>query len=74
MKEQVNFRIETDIKNQMEKILHDLGLNMTTAINLFAHAVIRERGIPFDLRLDDLKEVEKDEMDLDDHKIKESEV
>ncbi|WP_315853700.1 type II toxin-antitoxin system RelB/DinJ family antitoxin [Helcococcus kunzii] len=29
-----------------------IGLNMTTAINMFLRASIRESGIPFDLKLD----------------------
>ncbi len=41
-----------EIKEAAEKIYSSLGLNMTTAINMFLRASIRESGIPFDLKLD----------------------
>ena len=48
----LNIRIEKDVKNQAEEIFNELGLNMTTAINIFLRSAIREHGIPFDLKLD----------------------
>ncbi|MBO4313335.1 MAG: type II toxin-antitoxin system RelB/DinJ family antitoxin [Desulfovibrio sp.] len=48
----LNIRMERDVKEQAEQIFSDLGLTMTAAINLFLRAAIRERGIPFSLRLD----------------------
>ena len=48
----LNIRTEKIVKDQAEVIFNELGLNMTTAINIFLRAVIREHGIPFDLKLD----------------------
>ena len=48
----LNIRIETTIKDQAEEIFNELGLNMTTAINMFLRTAIREHGIPFELKLD----------------------
>ena len=48
----LNIRIDKEIKEAAEKIYSSLGLNMTTAINMFLRASIRESGIPFDLKLD----------------------
>lgn len=48
----LNIRTDKDIKDQAEAIFNELGLNMTTAINMFLRTVIREHGIPFDLKLD----------------------
>ena len=48
----LNIRTEKEIKDQAEAIFSELGLNMTTAINLFLRTTIRENGIPFTLRLD----------------------
>ena len=31
--------------------MHELGFNMTTAINVFAHAIVRQKGIPFEVSL-----------------------
>lgn len=47
----LNIRTDKDIKLAAEKIFDELGLTMTTAINIFLRQVIRENGIPFDLRL-----------------------
>ncbi len=48
----LNIRTDKDVKEQAELIFNELGLNMTTAINIFLRATIREQGIPFSLKLD----------------------
>ena len=48
----LNIRMDKEIKDPAEKIFNELGLNMTTAINVFLRASIRVHGIPFDLKLD----------------------
>ena len=48
----LNIRTDKEIKEAAEKIYSSLGLNMTTAINMFLRASIRESGIPFDLKRD----------------------
>ena len=48
----LNIRTDKDIKDQAEEIFNELGLNMTTAVNMFLRTVIRKHGIPFDLKLD----------------------
>jgi len=37
------------IKEQFEAILCDLGMNMSTGINVLARAVIRHGGFPFEI-------------------------
>lgn len=48
----LNIRTDKAIKDQAEEIFNELGLNMTTAVNMFLRTTIRERGIPFELKLD----------------------
>lgn len=48
----LNIRTDKDIKDKADKIFSELGLNMTTAINMFLRTTIRENGIPFVLKLD----------------------
>ena len=48
----LNIRTDKAVKDQAEAIFNKLGFNMTTAVNMFLRATIRENGIPFDLRLD----------------------
>ena len=48
----LNIRIDKAIKDQAEEIFNELGLNMTTAVNMFLRTAIREHGIPFELKLE----------------------
>ena len=47
----VNIRIDEMDKRLFDEICGQLGM-MSTAFNIFAKAVIRQGGIPFDLRVD----------------------
>ena len=44
----VSFRIDTDLKNQADALFQSLGLNMTTAFNMFLRQSVREGRIPFE--------------------------
>ncbi len=48
----LNIRTDREIKIAAERIFEELGLNMTTAVNIFLRQTIRENGIPFELKLD----------------------
>ena len=48
----LNIRTDRDVKAAAERIFEELGLNMTTAVNIFLRQSIRENGIPFELKLD----------------------
>ena len=48
----VNFRMDEDLKQSMERTCQDLGMNMTTAFTIFAKKVGRERRIPFEVSAD----------------------
>lgn len=44
----VSFRIDADLKNQADTLFNYLGLNMTTAFNMFLRQSVREGRIPFE--------------------------
>lgn len=48
----LNIRIDEDLKRQADAIFSELGLNMSTAINMFLRYSVRYGGIPFDLRVE----------------------
>lgn len=48
----LNIRTDRELKNECERIYSELGLNMTTAINMFLRATVRENGIPFSVKID----------------------
>lgn len=45
-------RMDSDIKKQCERLYNELGINLTTAINVFLRQSLRAGGFPFDVRLD----------------------
>jgi len=49
---QVNIRIDDELKEKAEELFDELGLNMSTAFNIFIKTAIRHKGIPFYLTLD----------------------
>lgn len=44
-------RIDEETKRESKPILEELGLNLSSATNIFLRAVVRCGGLPFDLRL-----------------------
>ena len=45
----VNVNVDSNLKNQANEILNDLGLNMSTAINMFLKQIVKRDGIPFEV-------------------------
>jgi DNA-damage-inducible protein J len=48
----VNIRVDDAVKKDVEAILSDIGLSLSSATNVFYKQVIKCRGIPFELRSD----------------------
>jgi DNA-damage-inducible protein J len=46
---QVNIKLDEATKNQAEILFSELGMNLSTAITVFIHQAIRERGMPFSI-------------------------
>lgn len=49
---QINLRVDDNLKISAERTLNDIGLSMSTAINIFLKTVVRENRIPFELSAD----------------------
>ena len=45
----VNIRMDEELKKSMEQTCQELGMNMTTAITIFAKKMTREKRIPFEV-------------------------
>ena len=45
-------RMDSDIKKQCEALYGELGINLTTAINVFLRQSLRAGGFPFDVRIE----------------------
>lgn len=44
---QVNIRMDDDLKASADVLFDELGLNMSTAVNMFVKQAVRQGGIPF---------------------------
>ena len=47
----ISIKIDSKLKMEVEAILHDLGLTIEEAINIFLHQVVLCQGIPFEIKL-----------------------
>ncbi len=46
----INVNVPSDVKEEATILFNNLGLNMSTAINMFLKRAIYERGIPFEVK------------------------
>ena len=51
----VYVRIDTNLKDNAEKILSQLGISPSSAVQMLYSQIVLKKGIPFDLRLPDSK-------------------
>ncbi len=49
----MSIRIDEDLKKDFEEVCTRMGLSMSSAINVFAKTVVREKRIPFEICLMD---------------------
>lgn len=45
----INIRMDENLKKEAESLFFELGLNMTTAVNIFVRQSLRQGGIPFEI-------------------------
>lgn len=43
----INIRLDASLKQEAEELFSTLGLNMTSAINMFLRQAVRDQAIPF---------------------------
>ena len=46
----INVRVDSALKQEAEALFCDLGLNMSSAINMFLRSAINNNGIPFEVK------------------------
>ncbi len=52
----LNVRVDAKDKKSFEKFCSDVGMNVSTAVNMFIKAVLREQKIPFEVRANSFDE------------------
>lgn len=45
----LSIRMDGTLKKQLERLCNDFGMNVSTAVTVFAKAVVRQRRIPFEI-------------------------
>lgn len=76
----INVRMDDDLKKDFEQFCSNVGMNMTTAISIFAKTVVKEQRIPFDISSDpfynpaNMNRIRKSVQDLDKGKGKSHEL
>lgn len=48
----INIRMDEQLKKQFDHLCNELGMNMTTAFNIFAKTMVRQQRIPFEVSLE----------------------
>lgn len=46
----INVRVDSALKLEAEALFDDLGLNMSSAINMFLRSAVNHNGIPFEVK------------------------
>lgn len=49
---QINLRVDDDVKKQAELVCNDIGISLSSAINIYLKKLGREYRIPFDVSVD----------------------
>ncbi|VQI13971.1 addiction module antitoxin, RelB/DinJ family [Streptococcus pneumoniae] len=61
----MSIRLDSEVKEQAQQVFSNLGMDMTTAINIFLRQAIQYQGSPFDVRLDENRKLLQVLTDLD---------
>ena len=64
-KTSMSIRLDSEVKEQAQQVFNNLGMDMTTAINIFLRQAIQYQGLPFDVRLDESRKLMEVLADLD---------
>ena len=56
-KTSMSIRLDSEVKEQAQQVFNNLGMDMTTAINIFLRQAIQYQGLPFDVRLDESRKL-----------------
>ncbi len=58
MAKTLQVRIEDDLRTEADEVLHEIGLDVPSAVRLFLTKVVQTRSIPFELKAPGIRVVE----------------
>ena len=47
----VTIRMDSELKKRADELFSEMGINFSTAINMFVRQTLREQGIPFQIQV-----------------------
>lgn len=47
----ISIRMDSDVKARADALFAELGMNLTTAFNIFVRQSLREGGVPFEVKV-----------------------
>lgn len=63
----ISIRVNEEVKKEADQLFENLGLNLSSAVNIFLRQAIREQGIPFQVTLNEGRIYQEAEDFIDDH-------
>ena len=71
----LNVRVDADDKKSFENFCKSVGMNVSTAVNMFIKAVLREQKLPFEIKTANfeeevLKKLKEAELEMDNTDIR----
>ncbi len=54
----LNVRVDENLKKRAETLFNELGMNMSTAINIYLRQAVRKQAIPFELKAPNVETLE----------------
>lgn len=64
-KTSMSIRLDSEVKEQAQQVFNHLGMDMTTAINIFLRQAIQYQGLPFDVKIDENRKLLQVVTDVD---------
>lgn len=58
----LNVRVDANDKKSFEKFCNSVGMNVSTAINMFIKAVLREQRLPFEVKSNNFDDIIYDKL------------
>lgn len=52
----ISIRLDSEIKQQFDELCKEFGLSSSTAFNIFARTVVRQKAIPFPISIEKVDE------------------
>ena len=59
----ISIRMDDDLRKEADEILDELGLNMSSAVNIFVKQLVRQGGLPFTPTLETRQSLENRQRD-----------